>query len=372
MSGVPKEIPGFGDATIPVRLNPEFDALGASGLTTESYFVLSRVDGRASLRELILMSGLAVDRAVGILGDLRRRGALLLPAETPDQLRAKLAVAADAGERRVAMRRPDRSAPAPDDSGDAALDLDESNLSSEERAALDEDNVMGASERRRVLAMRRRIRGADLFAVLGVPRDADKRTLKRVYFKLSKEFHPDRYYGKATGSFGPWLAEVFETCSKAYDTLSDASARAAYEARLRGAPAASASAGGQSKAEHAASLFAEACSHEVRGDAAQALRLFAAVIRVDPQASYLRRAAQCALGARDHAMAEDYAKKAVGLAPRDPSIARLLASVYRARDKLDDAERTLLGALEMKNENDVLSTELQEDLAAIRKLRETR
>jgi DnaJ like chaperone protein len=37
-----------------------------------------------------------------------------------------------------------------------------------------------------------RSNGPDPYAVLGVPRDADQRTIKRAYRKLIGEYHPDR------------------------------------------------------------------------------------------------------------------------------------------------------------------------------------
>jgi tetratricopeptide (TPR) repeat protein len=353
LSGVPKEIPGIGESSLAVRLNPEFDPMGASGLTNESYFVLSRVDGRASLKDLILMTGFPVDKAVSILAQLRDLGALMLPGEDPEQLRKKR-------EEAAASRT-------------ETLELDLAILADDERSALDEEVALSDQERRRVLAMRQRIRnGVDFFAVLGVSQAADKRTVKRAYFKLSKEFHPDRFYGKETGPFGDWLTEIFDTLSKAYDTLSDRDARAKYEASLRGEAPAKPSSQGQTREEHAATLFEQACSHEVRGEPQEALRLFAAVVRLDPRAKYVRRAARCALSARELEAAEQYARKDVELEPEEPSPRRLLADVLRAADKLEEAEETLIAALDIKSENDVLTAELQEDLARIRKLIESR
>lgn len=65
--------------------------------------------------------------------------------------------------------------------------------------------------------------------ILGVPRDADERAIKRAYFKLSKIFHPDRYFGKRTGAFGERLDRIFKRVALAYELLLDPATRAEIE-----------------------------------------------------------------------------------------------------------------------------------------------
>ena len=81
MSVVPTEIPEVGATSLRLRQNPRFDPMKA-GFGTEEYFVWSRFDGATSVKDLILMTGLAIDRAVAIVRELRRRGAILAPGET--------------------------------------------------------------------------------------------------------------------------------------------------------------------------------------------------------------------------------------------------------------------------------------------------
>jgi curved DNA-binding protein CbpA len=66
----------------------------------------------------------------------------------------------------------------------------------------------------------------DHYKVLGVPRDATEREIKRAYRERVKLWHPDR-----NGS--DRAAEVFHALHEAYSTLMDAGARAAYDDRLR-------------------------------------------------------------------------------------------------------------------------------------------
>ncbi|TMQ06536.1 MAG: tetratricopeptide repeat protein [Deltaproteobacteria bacterium] len=83
---------------------------------------------------------------------------------------------------------------------------------------------------------------------------------------------------------------------------------------------------------------------------------------------FLRRAASCALAAGQPRSAVEYAKKAHSLSPADPSAARLLAAAFRAAGKLSDAEEVLVMAMALKSENDVLTSELRNDLAEVRRL----
>lgn len=60
---------------------------------------------------------------------------------------------------------------------------------------------------------------SDLYALLGVGRDADMREIKKAYYGLAKEHHPDR-------GGNP---EKFKEIQKAYDTLSDEGKRQMYD-----------------------------------------------------------------------------------------------------------------------------------------------
>ncbi len=62
----------------------------------------------------------------------------------------------------------------------------------------------------------------DLYAVLGVPRDADEETIKKAFRKLAMKFHPDKNPGKAS-------EQRFKEVNQAHEVLSDARKRALYD-----------------------------------------------------------------------------------------------------------------------------------------------
>ena len=230
-----------------------------------------------------------------------------------------------------------------------------------EQAALDELNDLSDEERRRILGALRLADTGDPWLLLGVARGTDHRTLKRAFYERSKSFHPDRYYGRRLGTFAARLHAVFEAVTRAHSDLTDVRARA----RTRADDQVEASAP-QTPGEYASELFERACEAEISGDSQKALKLFAAVLKLDGQARYLRRAATCALGAGDLYTALDHAQKAAKLEPADPSIARMLAKILRGLGRMVEAEEVLVMALAMKNENDALGSELSADLRALR------
>lgn len=442
-----------------LRVSPGFDPLKAQ-VGPDEYFVLSRIDGTLTLRQVLLETGLPVERGIAIITRLRSIGALLLPGETaapsPVAVPASHAPTTSRPTPRYPItpplgvpaiprtntpltpmpanklpgrvtpahgvpampppssapavsrtntpltpmpgsRLPARPAAPPADTPDlepptiprsqeikrvpaadsAALDgptvrrvptadiaLVLPNPTDAERAALSEPADLSADARLKVLAMVRLVNAGDPHALLGVPSGADAKILKRAYFKLSKEIHPDRFYGKQLGSFADRLSLVFEAVSRAYARLTSPET-SRPNARLgdRSTPDQP-----QTPQEYAAELFERACGLEVGGDHLGAMKLFAAAVRIDPQTRYLRRAASCALQAEQPKTALEYAKKAQSQAPNDPSAARLLASAFKACGRFADAEEVLVMAMAIKSENDVLGAELRNDLAEVRRL----
>src|SRR5205823_10411265 len=75
------------------------------------------------------------------------------------------------------------------------------------------------------------------YDALGVSRSAGPTTLRRAYFALAAAFHPDRYFGKRLGPYRHKVIAIFMRVNEAYDTLSHADSRAAYDAKLDGAGA---------------------------------------------------------------------------------------------------------------------------------------
>jgi len=67
------------------------------------------------------------------------------------------------------------------------------------------------------------------YELLGIAADADGGAIRRAYLEKSKRFHPDSWYRKELGQFGPLLSKWFQRLSAAYQALSDEELRATYD-----------------------------------------------------------------------------------------------------------------------------------------------
>ena len=68
----------------------------------------------------------------------------------------------------------------------------------------------------------------DLYAILGVSRDASQQEIKDAYRNLAKKYHPDKHTGLSEPEIAQ-MNEEFGKITKAYNVLSDSSARKLYD-----------------------------------------------------------------------------------------------------------------------------------------------
>ncbi|MGZ3474413.1 MAG: DnaJ domain-containing protein [Polyangiales bacterium] len=104
-------------------------------------------------------------------------------------------------------------------------------------AGLEEDVDLDAETRRYVLDVYANHERISHYELLGVPRDADKKAIKRAYFRLAATLHPDRYFGKKLGSFKAKMELLFRKISDAHELLLSPDKRARYDATLGAAVA---------------------------------------------------------------------------------------------------------------------------------------
>jgi curved DNA-binding protein CbpA len=152
-------------------------------------FLLSRIDGRTSwglLREIGGLPPEQVDRCVE-----RWLGEGILELHAPEV----------------------RSEPAPAPS--VALDED---------GELDPGLGLPLETQQRILDFERRL-GLPYHELLGVGIDPDPKAVKRAYFRLSREFHPDRFFRRELGPFAARLERIFRKVLEAHEMLTDPVAR---------------------------------------------------------------------------------------------------------------------------------------------------
>jgi curved DNA-binding protein CbpA len=104
------------------------------------------------------------------------------------------------------------------------ITLDPSELS--ETVDLDE------STKKKILYLYRRLPTLTHFQLLQVDRRADARAIKKAYFSVSKDFHPDGFFRKNVGTFHAKIEAIFKRINLAYEVLSNEQKRKAYEATI--------------------------------------------------------------------------------------------------------------------------------------------
>ena len=342
-------LPGLGPPELAPLWNRDLDVTKV-GLGREEYFVLTRVDGRTSLRELVLISGLPEGQALTILKHLRQVGAIYFPGEDPN--------------------RP--PPPEPDDALDA-LDAEPPRppVKIDEKLLLEEGVDLTEEQKRAILTKHASLAGGTYFTVLELPRSADKKALRAARDRISREFHPDRpaYFGRRLGSYKTKIAEIFEIAKEAYDVLSDDTRRETYIAELVAARSGTTqpmtavpgtiAVANPSNRQRAAEIFEEACHHQVTGELPRALREFASVIAMDPNPRYLRRAADAALRAQELRDAEEYGKRAAELDPQNAASHQVYGKVLKAQGRLPEARRAFEAATKLDPGNSHIAAELR-------------
>jgi curved DNA-binding protein CbpA len=182
------------------RLAPDWEE-HASALTPAEGFLLSRIDGHTPWAVLREIGGLAPADADAALAGWLAAGIVEVDPEKPGP-------------------------PAACDSGPAAPDL----------RAVDASLELPVELQREILTFEARLGSATHHQILGVERQSDPRDIKRAYFRLSKQFHPDRYFRRSIGDYSARLDRIFRHVALAYELLSDPTTRAELEREMESAP----------------------------------------------------------------------------------------------------------------------------------------
>lgn len=70
------------------------------------------------------------------------------------------------------------------------------------------------------------------YTLLGVPEDASSKQIRNAYYEMSRHWHPDRFFRREIGDYGPQIEAIFSAVTEAYQTLTDQTRRSAYDREL--------------------------------------------------------------------------------------------------------------------------------------------
>lgn len=167
-------------------------------LSPQDKKILSLIDGKKTIKEVIDGSWMGSFEALKILYVLWSLGMIEQSAVLPS----------------AHIRGKDFQEP-----GDLTVSLDDilQPHTEEEEALLS-----------KVSSLHAHLNSLSLADLLEVDEKSDSETIKRNYYKLAKEFHPDRYFSLTDPSIKEKLTAIFDAITHAYNTLKDDQLREEY------------------------------------------------------------------------------------------------------------------------------------------------
>ncbi len=112
-------------------------------------------------------------------------------------------------------------------------------LDDDARARRKAERPIDSELRKQILEDYKRIMPADYFAALEIDHKSDSSTVRRAYYKLAKQYHPDRFLGRGlSNDMEHKVNEIFGHITQAYTVLSNPTTRSEYRDELENGPVA--------------------------------------------------------------------------------------------------------------------------------------
>ncbi len=216
-------------------------------------FVLAQLDGRASLEEIADVAGLEVDGAVRLAERLVELGAACVEGhgarrtKSPPRRKTKAPPATRPPRRdpRAESEMPPMPRASPTSqrsekaSGRPAARVSRAPAAPNPKVSprMEELCELDEATYATIVAFANRLDTDDHYALLGIDRGVERKAVKRAYFTLAAQFHPDRFFKKKLGHARAPLERVFHRITEAHDILTDRVRREAYDRTLPPPPA---------------------------------------------------------------------------------------------------------------------------------------
>ncbi len=180
-------------------------------------FILTRVNGAASVREIAAQTGLNEDDVAASLNKLAGLDIVQFVGE------AKAALPLPPPEEPIRRQRPEPP---------RLTEVMASGPVTYDPAELEETCDLEAEEKLRILELYYRLDDVNYYQLLGVARMAERKVIKRSYFELAAHFHPDKHFRKNLGGFKQKMEIIFGRVTEAHDTLTSKEKRPEYDQYL--------------------------------------------------------------------------------------------------------------------------------------------
>ena len=182
-------------------------------------FVLSRVDGVCSIAELASVSPLDEEETLKCVYGLISAGVLELDESNTSRPTRRAERKVSLPEPEVVFRTSQSASGEPAQPKTEREPEDETGNAAKVKATLEDIATKHAS-----------LASTNHYELLEVDPDATASGIKAAYYTMVKRYHPDRHHSTNLKDVEGLLEELFVKISAAYELLSDASERAAYDA----------------------------------------------------------------------------------------------------------------------------------------------
>lgn len=350
-TATPELVPGVDPQNLDIEPSPE------------EYFVLSRVDGSMTIEEIQKTCGLGAAKTEECIQNLREYGLIQLPGDDGADQSADSATDSDV-ETRSGDRRNRQTAESSTDDDQAEKTSDDLGEEIRQRFpadfgdyGFDEQLLSQTVEldddfKREVIFVYEQLEDVDHYQLLGVDRGLEG-NLRKAYFRMSKRYHPDRFYQKILGDFESMIEDVFQRITRAYQTLTNDRKRKEYDESLQqgGSPDEQASTPASQRSEPRESMKDDQKKDQAfnvlvqRSDTAleedrvsEAVEGYRKALSLKRDADLALRVARRLLEADEHLDdATSFARAARKIDDSSAEALELIGRIYERKDSPDDA-----------------------------------
>lgn len=210
------------------------------------------------------------------------------------------------------------------------------------RSQGDSRDARGEAMRQEIQAWLGRLRELDHYQALGLTRGASAAEIKKAYFKAAKKYHPDALARLGIADLREDAAHVFARIADAFETLSDATRKAAYDSGASESPEID-----TARLAQAEKSYRKAEVLMRMGQFEAALAYLTPAVELWPEEPAYQSELGWALYKQprsDVARARSHLETAHDQAPDDPVILFRLGVVLRALGEREEGDRCLANA----------------------------
>ncbi len=213
----------------------------------------------------------------------------------------------------------------------------------------------------------------DYYALLGVSGSSRIPEIKAAYYKLAKQFHPDRFYGVEDPVVREKIDIIFTAINVAYETLKNARTRQEYDnaplekksiptATVKSMTESTSNIGPEALAKMAEDYYRKALKAHEAGDYVQAAQFLKSATQISPKVAKFWRqlGASMARNPQWRKEAEESFQRAIELEPKNQENHLGLGYLYKTSGLKLRARKHFQTVLEMDPYNEIAARELNE------------